>query len=90
MPLIVPELPKVSNLRTLLGKKFIDESIVPDADLNERMKDYPIENVVFKSQLPPYVLILKQSVDKTAITGAVQSGMLPLIVNEDDIIVRVY
>jgi len=86
MPLIIPELPKVENLKTLLGKRFVDESIVPE----EKWSSYPIENVIFKAQLPSYALILRQSVEKTAITGAFESGMVPIIIDENNIIVRVF
>lgn len=86
MPLIVPELPKITNLKTILGKKIVDESQIPDPNLS----NYPIENVVFKSQLPHNILLIRQEVEKTAIIGAAKSGYIPLIVDDDNIVVQVF
>lgn len=86
MPLIVPQLPKIIDLNTTLGKKIVDESKIPDPS----QLDYPVDNVIFKSQLPDNILILKQDVEKTAIVGTVKSGYFPLIVDDDDIVVQVF
>jgi hypothetical protein len=86
MPLLVPQLPKIQNLKTLLGKKVLDESLIPDP----KNKNDSVENVIWKSQLPSNVVLIKADVERTAITGAVKSGLVPIIVNENDIVLHVY
>jgi len=85
MPLIVRSLPKFPVDKNLLGKKIVDESAVPDP----RLKDYPVSNVVFRSQLPENVFLLKQHVDKVSITGALDSGYIPLLVDDDNVVVQI-
>lgn len=83
MPLIVSELPKIKNLRTLIGKRVIDESLVP-------IGDQDMINVTYKAQLPSNVVLIKADIERTAVTGAVKSGLVPIIVNDDDIVLHVY
>lgn len=94
MPLIVESLPPVQDLSETIGKKVIDEGI-PISSL--KMKQFTTSNgqidfslVVFKSQLPKNTLILKQDVDTLAVSGALKSGFRPLIVDENDIVVKRY
>jgi hypothetical protein len=68
-----------------VGKRIVDQSTVPSGDV-----DYPVENVVYKSQLPPHVVLIKQDVDHTAITGAVKSGLSPILLDQNDIVVHTY
>jgi len=86
MPLVVPQLPKIENLRTLLGKRVLDESLIPDTNAS----DQSLDNVIFKAQLPTNVVLIKESVDKVSITGALKSGYIPVIVTDDDVVVQVY
>ena len=84
MPLLVPQLPIITNLRSLVGKKIVDEEKVTGDS------DFPVEKIVYKSQLPKNVLVSKQDVDHVAITGAVKSGYTPIMVDADDIVIRIY
>jgi len=87
MPLLIPpDLSKVTDLQTLIGKKIVDEKNPP----HEKDKDYPMDNVVFKSQLPDNILLLNESVDKVAITGAFNSGLVPIIISADGIVKRTF
>ena len=83
MPLITSELPKITSIDSIVGKRIVDESLLTNAiDV-----DYPVENVVFTSQLPKNFVIFKQGTDKTALIGAGKSGLYPLIVDENNIVI---
>jgi hypothetical protein len=86
MPLIVPNLPKIDNFKTLLGKRIVEETTVMDVtDYN-----YPIDNVVFRSQLPENALLLNQDVEKTAIVQAFKEGKIPLIIDNRGIVIQTF
>lgn len=100
MPLVIPTFPIIHDLQTLLGRVYIDESNPLDLDNtkgkmlltftegnDEDMIDK--DKVVFSSQLPKDVVVLDQSMDAVAITGALSSGMRPIIVDVDNKIVKV-
>lgn len=93
MPLIVPTIDKITDLKSLIGKKLVDESnasYISAAASKGDSNAYDISQIVYHAQLPDNALILKQDVDHTAITGAFKEGMTPVIVDAEDIIVKIY
>ena len=83
MPLIVPQLPVITEIRGIVGKKIID-------DITPNIVDPGPHDVIYKSQLPSNVVLIKQDVEHTAITGAAKSHMIPIIVDQDDIVIHVF
>jgi hypothetical protein len=87
MPLVLPSnLPKIYDLRSLKGKRVVDQALVP----SDQQQNYPFDTTIFTAQLPSYVILIKQYVDRTAITGAVQSGYTPLIVDNNDVVIEAF
>lgn len=85
MPLVVPTLPKVTSISSIIGKRLVDdEQALIGQTLND--VDYPVSNVVYKSQLPSHFLIMKNSQRGTAIAGAAKAGFFPVFVDENDIV----
>lgn len=83
MPLIIPELPVITDIRGIVGKKVID-------DTSGNIVNPGVHDVIYKSQLPSNVVLIKQDVEHTAITGAAKSNLLPILVDEDDVVIKVF
>lgn len=94
MPLVIPTLPKIDDLREIIGKLYFDESIPVDAtkDFSSFLDNDKVDlsKVVFKSQLPNNTIIIKQDVDSVAIVRAMKSGLTPIITDYNDIIIHIY
>jgi len=95
MPLVIPKLNTITNLNELLGRLYINEAIpVPPKILeNENLysKDDGIdpEKVVFSSQLPKNVVVVRQNMNNIAIKSVIDSGMVPIIVDEESKIIKI-
>ena len=91
MPLVLPNIfkpIKEQDLRLLVGKTLIDDAIpLTEHDAQLQLDD---DTLVFKSQLPENVVILRQDNDNTAITGAFKSKLVPILVDANHKITRVF
>ncbi len=93
MPLVIPDSFKPidkNNLHSLLGKTIVYEEQVARGNTDLTIDDINEDDIVFHSQIPFNVVVIKESVDHTAIAGAFKSGYIPIMVNEKNKIVKVY
>ena len=94
MPLRITQLEKIKDLKQIVGKKVIIEEdlTILKQDMSKYLKNnmIDIDRIVFKSQLPGNVLLLKQGIDRTAISGALKNGFVPIFVDANNIVVEVY
>jgi hypothetical protein len=89
MPLVISDYgrEKITDLSTILGKQIIDET---DLGKNKELhQTYDWNNVIFKSQLPENVVLIDQATDQVALTGAMKSGMIPVVVDSYNYVTKV-
>lgn len=89
MPLIVPKTQqKVDN--DLIGKQYINEELLTVTDLEKLSKNMiNTENLVFSSSFPN-VVFLKEGIEHTALSGIAKIGKIPIIIDNNGIIKKVY